>query len=146
LAILAGLSLATSSFALKHESGNHVRFATNPQGVIFVTVRTEGHDAVFILDTGATVTYVDIAALKLDARPQFFVPVEQTNQRTSRGVYQLQLQMGEEKISGQFIEIDLTGTRRECSCEVVGLLGMDLLSHYVSVEIDFREGIIRFRR
>jgi hypothetical protein len=72
--------------------------------------------------------------------------VEQINQKTARGVYQLDLQVGEEKISGQFIEIDLTGTRRECSCEVVGLLGMDVLSRYASVEIDFREGVVWLRR
>ena len=123
-----------------------MRFTTNTRSVIFLTVRTEGRDAVFLLDTGATVTYIDVTALKLDARPQFFVSVEQTNQKTSRGVYKLQLQMGEEKFAGQFIDVDLTGTRRECSCEVVGLIGMDFLSRYVSVEIDFRERVISFRR
>ena len=141
------MCLALSAFA--HTAKNdarRVRFSVGKYKVLFLNVQVEGHDTVFILDTGSTITYVDVDALQLHLKPEFTIPVQAANQRSQRAVYGLRMRLGEEKLDGKFAEIDLTSTRQECSCRVDGLIGMDVLSMYSTVEIDFREGIIRLRR
>lgn len=126
------------------EQERRVPFVLGRHNIVLLQVRIENRDITFILDTGSSHTFVDAKALKLAARPQFSVQVAQANQSTRRGVYALELKLERERISGQFIEIDLTAARQECMCEAMGLLGMDVVSRYASIEINFRERAIKW--
>ncbi|SRR5258708_5726583 len=138
----AVMCLTLSPFAhTTRKDAKPVRFSFGKYKVLFVNVQVERHDTVFILDTGSTITYVDVDALQLHLKPEFTTPVQAANQRWQARVYRLHIRLGEEKFEGQFAEVDLTGTLQACSCQVDGFLGMDVLSRCSSVEIDFRESI-----
>ena len=87
----------------------------------------------------------ELEALRLKLSPEYTTPVLQTTKMVQRGVYRMRLKLDDQPLEGHFIGIDLSGLRKELGCEAMGLLGMDVLSHYSKIEIDFQEKVLLLR-
>lgn len=119
---------------------------TAARNMVVITVSINGHDALVQLDTGAASTYLDLKALKM------VVPFRRSV--TVTGVFgnkRLFVFTGEIKVAGvtaqsTMIDADFHVLRETCQCALMGVVGIDTMKQFESVNLDLVNRSVTFVR
>ena len=114
-------------------------------GLILLHVQLNGKDSRFLLDTGANNSIVDLHSagldsLKLDA-------LRSTGSAGAEGgcaIRQVQLTIGQRSSSRRVCIMDLSDVSRRMGTHIDGFIGLDVLSEFGKVRINFDAHTLEF--
>ena len=117
---------------------------TIQQGVMFVSIKVNGKDAVMLVDTGATRTIIQPRVLGLTKQGLQSGQsgnglIEKEGSVRAQVMRQADLRIGERKFNRQTVVVlDLSGEEKASGLRIDGLLGQDTLTQFHSVRINYK--------
>lgn len=108
--------------------------------------KTPGRTVLLFVDTGASYTHLDARFLDLPHSSRSLRTMTGAGQTDLRVLEPVTLLFAERTFDLESLEVDLVAHRKLCSCDVAGVLGLDVLRGFGAVTLDFEAGTLTLRR
>ncbi|MCI0348859.1 MAG: retroviral-like aspartic protease family protein [Acidobacteriales bacterium] len=122
-----------------------VPIESNDTGLL-VTARIGERAVVLLVDTGAAFTHLDSRFLRLPRAKRTLRTMTGAGETNLLILEPVKLALAERTFDLESLDVDLAAHRKQCGCDVAGVLGLDVLRRFSAVTLDFEARTMILRR
>jgi len=133
----------------KETGRQEIRIPMRPSpalSAVLVDIKIDNQDALVLVDTGTTRVIIDANMLKLKSKPERSAGFLQLDGHVKNvGVMKETIIVAGISLNVDAMDTDLQAQRKLCKCDLSGIIGLNVLQFFSSIELNFKTKELVFK-